>query len=165
MRRIIGFALAWVFFLCSTALAADDPTKFTGRWTLKAEQSEIHPGSQWITEEINILLFGHLLEFTEKQTFGEGGDAIRRVEKHVLVPNSNLPKGESHTSTHWNYGALVQRSAFILKSQLGHHKGREVLRLELSDPNTLVRTTTVREEFDKGNWIVVLYQREVFVRY
>ena len=153
----------YAFSHARIARAADDPTQFTGHWTLKAEQSEIHPGSQWVTEEVNIALIGHLLEFTEKQSFGEGEDAIRREEKHLLVPNSNLSKGESHTVTNWNRGALVQRSSFTLKSRLGQHKGREALRLELSDRNTLVRTTTVRQ-FDKGNWIVVLYQREVFGR-
>lgn len=145
--------------LCSTALASDDPTQFTGHWTLKTEQLEIHPGSQWVTEEMNIALVGHLLEFTENQSFGADEDVIRRQDTHLMFPNGDLSKGEARTITSWNHGALVERSSF----PIGKHKQRALVRLELSDQNTLIRTTTVRQ-LESESWIVVLYQREVFGR-
>src|SRR5262249_52713527 len=71
MRRVVRsyfrFALMFAFLLSGTACATDDLAQFTGHWTLKAAQSEIHQGAQWVTEEMNIALIGHLLEFTEKQ--------------------------------------------------------------------------------------------------
>ena len=93
MHSLFASALLSAALLCSTALAADDPTQFTGHWTLKAEQSEIHPGSQWVTGEMDVALVGHLLEFTEKQLFGVGEDAIRRQDTHLMFPNGDLSKG------------------------------------------------------------------------
>ena len=159
MRSLFASALVCVGLLRSTALAADDPNQFTGHWTLKTEQSEIHPGSQWVTEEMNVALVGHLLEFTEKQSFGADDDVIRRQDTHLMFPNGDLSKGEVRTITSWNRGALVERSSF----PIGKHKQRALVRLELGDHNTLIRTTTVRQ-LESGSWIVVLYQREVFGR-
>ena len=159
MHSFFASALACAALLCSTALAADDPTQFTGHWTLKAEQSEIHPGSQWVTEEMDVALVGHLLEFTEKQSFGADEDVIRKQDKHLMFPNGDLSKGEVRSITRWNHGALVERSSF----PIGERKQRALVRVELGDHNTLIRTTTVRQ-LESGSWIVVLYQREVFGR-
>ena len=159
MSSFCGLALAGAFVLCSTALAADDPTQFTGHWILKAEQSEIHAGSQWVTEEMDIVLVGHLLEFTEKQSFGVDEDVIRRQDKHLMLPSSDLSKGKVRTITNWNGGALVERSSF----PMGEHRDRALVRLDLADYKTLIRTTTVRR-LEKGRWVVVLYQKEVFGR-
>jgi hypothetical protein len=43
VHLLFASALLYAALLCSAALAADDPP-FTCHWTLKAEQSEIHPG-------------------------------------------------------------------------------------------------------------------------
>jgi hypothetical protein len=152
-------ALVCAFLLCSTVPAADDPAQFTGHWTLTAEQSEIHPGSQWVTEEMDVALVGRLLEFTEKQSFGVDEDLIRRQDKHLMFPNGDSSKGEVRTITSWNHDALVERSSF----PIGKHKQRALIRLELGDHSTLIRTTTVRQ-LEKGSWIIVLHQREVFGR-
>jgi hypothetical protein len=163
MRSVVyslfASALVCAALLCSTAVAADDPNQFTGHWTLKAEQSEIHPGSQWVSEEMDVALVGHLLEFTENQSFGADEDVIRRQDTHLMFPKGDLSKGEVRTITGWNHGALVERSSF----PIGKHKQRALVRLELGDHNTLIRTTTVRQ-LESGGWIVVLYQREVFER-
>jgi len=156
VRRI---ALLLLLTLASTVLGADNASQFTGRWILRSEQSEIHPGSQWVAEEIDIVLVGHLLEFTEKQSFGVDEDLIRRQETHLMLPNSDLTKGKVRTITNSSRGALVEGSSF----PIGEHKQRALVRLELADYNTLIRTTTVRQ-LENGGWIVVLYQREVFGR-
>jgi hypothetical protein len=156
MRRIV---LLLLLTLASTLLGADNAHQFTGRWKLESEQSEIHPGAQWVTEEVDILLVGHLLEFSEKQSFGVDEDVIRRQEKHLMLPNSDLSKGRVRTITNWSRGALVEKSSF----PIGEYKQRAFVRLELADYNTLIRTTTVRQ-LEKGHWVVVLYQREVFGR-
>ena len=104
-------------------------------------------------------MVGHLLEFTEKQSFGADGDMIRREEKHLMLPNSNLSKGSIRTITNWNRGAIVEKSFF----PIGKHRQRALVQVELIDHDTLVRTTTVKE-VDHGDSFVVLYQREVFER-
>jgi hypothetical protein len=163
MRRIVHSffspAIVCASVLCGTVLAAHDLTQFAGHWTLKAEQSEIHPGSQWVTEEMDIAVVGHLLEFTEKQSLGADEDVIRRQDKRLMFPNSDLSKGKVRTIANWNHSALVERPSF----PIGEHKQRALVRLELSDHNTLIRTTTVRQ-LEQRSWIVVLYQREVFAR-
>ena len=158
-RSFFGLAVVCALSLWSTALAAVDPTQFTGHWTLKAEQSEIHPGSQWVTEEMDLALVGHLLEFNEKQSFGADIDVIRRQDTHLMFPKGNLAKGKVRTITNWNRGALVETSSF----PIGKHQQRASVRLELVNHNTLIRTTTVRQ-LEKSGWMLVLYQREIFGR-
>jgi hypothetical protein len=61
-RRIL---LSVLLGFSSVLFAADCSVQFIGHWSLKPEQSEIHPGSQWVTEELDIRLVGRLLELTE----------------------------------------------------------------------------------------------------
>ena len=155
-RRIVMLVLLGFAF---SVLAADNAVQFTGHWKLQPEQSEIHPGSQWVTDQLDVRLTGRLLELTEKQSFGADEDLIRRENKSLMLPSSRLTKGRVETVTRWNNGALVERSSFMI----GKSRQRVVVQLELTDPDTLIRTTTVRQ-LEKGRWIVVLYQREFFGR-
>ena len=142
MRRIV---LLLLLTFAPTVLVASNASQFAGHWGLKSEQSEVHPGSQWVAEEVDIVLVGHLLEFTEKQSFGVDEDVIRRQEKHLMLPNSDLSKGKVRTITNWSRSALVERCSFTI----GEQKQRAFVRLELADYSTLIRTTTVRQ-LEKG---------------
>jgi hypothetical protein len=155
----MGLLIGSSFFL----LAADYSIRFLGHWKLKPEQSEIHPGSQWVTDELDIQLVGRLLELTEKQSFGEGEDLIRQEDKSLILPNSRLSKGQTETVTRWSHNMLVERSSFVVRGLSEVHTENAVTQLALTDPNTLVRTTTVTR-IEKGRKVVLLYQREVFGR-
>ena len=99
------------------------------------------------------------LSLREKQSFGVDEDVIRREEKHWMLPNSDLSNGTVRTITNWSHGAIVEKSSF----PIGVHRQRALVRVELVDHDTLIRTTMVRE-LDHGGSFVVLYQREVFGR-
>jgi hypothetical protein len=135
---------------CSTLSRA-----FIGHWQLQINESTIHPGSQWITRNLEVSLSGSNLLFAEQQSFGEEKDQSWRNESHDIPPSCNIRDSDKFATVRWNGNAVTFRETSV--------KQKITMRLFLNEKGRLVRKTKVIEYF-RGKELTVLDQTEVFAR-